>query len=65
MTQEQIGALFERWVNDESFRKEFRRDPEGILNRQGISLTEDEWRAVRKIDWNLPDQELKARISKI
>ena len=54
----------DRWINEPGFRDEVRRDPEGAVRRSGIQLSDDEQAALRSIDWNLPDEELRARLSK-
>jgi hypothetical protein len=41
-----------------------RQDPEGTVRRSGADLDEEDWKAVRSLDWNLSDEELLARVSK-
>jgi len=55
----------DRWMNDPGFRQEMRADPEGTVRRSGVELDQDEWAALRNIDWSLPDEQLQARASKI
>ena len=64
MSREAVNELFDRWVNDAAFRQEVRTDAEGAVRRAGAQLDEDEWAALRTVDWNLPDTELEARVSK-
>ena len=65
MDREGVGELMDRWINEPGFRDEVRRDPEGAVRRSGIQLSDDEQAALRSIDWNLPDEELRARLSKV
>lgn len=65
MSRAAVETLLDRWMNEPAFRAELRRDPEGVVRRSGAALDEDEWAALRKIDWSLPDEELRARASKI
>lgn len=51
-------------MNDPNFRNEFRKDPEGTLQKSGVKLNSEELAMLRKIDWNRPDEELKSQISK-
>ncbi|MBI2066936.1 MAG: hypothetical protein HYT77_02870 [Deltaproteobacteria bacterium] len=43
---------------------EFRKDPEGTIQKSGVKLNSEELTTLRKIDWNRPDEELKSQISK-
>ena len=65
MSREAVNELFDRWVNDAGFRQEVRTDAEGAVRRTRAQLNEDEWAALRTVDWNLPDAELQARVSKM
>ena len=64
MSREAVNELFDRWVNDATFRQDVRTDAEGAVRRTGAQLEEDEWAALRTVDWNQPDAELQARASK-
>jgi hypothetical protein len=64
MSREAVNELFDRWVNDPEFRQQVRTDAEGAVRRTGAQLDEDEWASLRTVDWNLPDAELQARVSK-
>jgi Spy/CpxP family protein refolding chaperone len=47
-----------------AFRELMRKDPNGAVMTTGLELTEDEWAAIRKIDWKQSDAVLQQRISK-
>ena len=64
MSRAAIGTLIDRWMNEPEFRAAIRRDPEGTVRACGVELEADELAALGEIDWNLPDEELNARISK-
>ena len=64
MSREAVNELFDRWVNDAGFREEVRTDAVGAVRGTGAHLDEDEWAALRTVDWNQPDSELQARVSK-
>ena len=64
MSRETVEHLMDRWINEPAFRTEMRKDPEAAVRSSGMALNEDEWAAVRGMDWNLPDAELQARMSK-
>lgn len=64
MGYEQVGKLIDRWMNDPSFRKAVRDNPEAAVKGVGINLSQEERAALLRIDWNQSDEELKARISK-
>ena len=64
MSREAVNELFDRWMNDAGFRQEVRTDAEAAVHRAGAHLDEDEWAALRTVDWNQPDTELQARVSK-
>ena len=65
MSRQAVEELMDRWMNEPAFRAEIRQDPEGTVRRSGAELDEDEWAALRSIDWSLPDEELRARASKL
>ncbi len=64
MSMEEIGKLVDRWLKDEKFRQEVRKNPEKTVRAAGVNFTEEEWKALRSMDWNCSDEELKTRISK-
>ena len=65
MSRAAVEELIDRWMNDPAFRSELRSDPEGAVRRAGADLSQDEWAALRAVDWNLPDEELQARTNKL
>lgn len=64
MSRENIEKLMDRWINEPAFREELRGDPEGVVRKSGMELDDDELAALKSIDWNLPDEELKLRANK-
>lgn len=60
-----LAAVMDRFTNDEAFRDEMKKDPEGAIQRGGFQLEASEWETVRNIDWSLPGEGLDDRISKI
>ena len=64
MSREAIAELVDRWLEDPAFRAAVRQDPEGAVRATGVELDEDEWAAVRAVDWSLSDDELATRASK-
>jgi len=65
MSREVLEELLERWMDDASFRTAVRQDPEEALRATGLELDENEWAAIRALDWSLSDEELSPRVSKI
>jgi hypothetical protein len=65
MSRENVEQLLDRWINEPAFRDEIRADPEGAIERAGVTLDEEEQAALLNIDWSLPDEELAARVSKL
>ena len=59
-----MQQLADRFMNDEQFREEMRRDPEGAAEGSGLQLDEEDRQALRSIDWSGSDEELKERLSK-
>ncbi|MBI5630152.1 MAG: hypothetical protein HY921_04620 [Elusimicrobia bacterium] len=64
MSRQAIEQLLDRWIHDDHFRAELRKDPESTIRKTGADLSSEEWSAVKQIDWSLPDEELKARANK-
>lgn len=60
----EIGRLIDRVLDDDEIRQLLRKDPKEAAKRCGITLTPGEVDAIRKVDWELTDTELKSRISK-
>jgi hypothetical protein len=65
MSREAVETLIDRWMNEPGFRTEMRRDAEGTVKRAGVALDQDEWAALRDIDWNLSDEELRTRANNV
>lgn len=65
MSRESLEVLVERWMDDPAFRTAVRQDPEGAVRAIGLELDEEEWAAIRGMDWSLSDEELSVRVSKI
>ena len=63
MSRQVVGQLIDRWLNEPEFRNKLRKDPMGAVKSTGVRLEEEEWMALKQIDWNLPDEELKPRVS--
>ena len=64
MSRETVEKLMDRWINEPAFRTEMRKDPEAAVHSSGMELDQDEWAALRSVDWNLPDTELQSRMSR-
>jgi hypothetical protein len=64
MRNDVVQKLVDRWEKDAAFRELMRKDPNGAVTTTGLELTEDEWAAIRKINWKQSDAELQQRISK-
>lgn len=63
MHYEMMGKVIDRWMQDATFRAAMRKDPEGAVRGAHIPLTGEEFAILRKVDWNLSDEELKARVT--
>lgn len=64
MSYEQVGKLIDRWINDPNFRNELRRNAEEAVKKAGAKLSAEEFAALKKIDWNRSDEQLKSIASK-
>ncbi len=64
MSYEAIGKLMDRWVNDPNFRTELRKDPATAVRESGAQLNKEELAALKQVDWNCSDEELKTRLNK-
>ena len=64
MSQSGVEILLDRWESDTAFRAALRRDPEEAVKASGVSLSQDEWTALRAIDWSQSDEALSSRASK-
>lgn len=65
MSYQSMGQLIDKWMTDGEFRKNLRKDPEGTFKRSGLTLSQDEWTAIKQIDWKQSDEQLKSRINKL
>lgn len=65
MSQSTINNLVDRWLSDPDFRQALRSDPRAAVETSGYTLDPDEWAALDAIDWNLSDEQLQARVSKV
>ena len=65
MGRETMEALLEKWTSDPDFRQGLRKDLEGTIRAAGLELSEQEITALKSVDWNLSDEELGNRESKI
>lgn len=60
----EMGKLIDKVLQDTEVRDLLRKDPKEAAKKCGITLSSEELEVFRKVDWSLPDSELKARISK-
>lgn len=51
MTRQAEEDLMDRWINDPGVRQEMPTDPERTVGGTRLSLDQDEWAALRNIDW--------------
>ncbi len=65
MAYTEIGKLMDQWVGDPNFRAELRKDPTTAVRKTGIQLSKEEMEALKQVDWNCTDEELKTRLSKM
>ena len=61
--QDGMQQLTDRFMNDADFRERMRQDPEGTAKSTGVELDEEDRQALQSIDWSLPDDQLKERVS--
>lgn len=54
--------LVERWKRDADFRHAMRTAPAATVKRAGVPMSEEQWDALRALDWNLPDADLQLRL---
>ena len=59
-----VDQLVEKWLADPSFRTQMQRDPEGTVQKCGITLTAEEWTTIRNVVMATSDEALRTRISK-
>ena len=63
MSRQAVESLLDKWTGDPEFRAAMRQDAEGSVRTLGVDLDQDEWSALRAVDWSLPDEELRTRLS--
>ena len=64
MRNDVVQKLVDRWEKDMAFHDIGKLAiPDHLLHKPG-KLTEDEWAAIRKINWKQSDAELAQRITK-
>lgn len=64
MSYQAMGQLIDKWMTDGEFRKLLRDNQEEAVRKCGVTLSPDEWAALKKIDWSQSDEQLKSRINK-
>lgn len=60
----EMGKLIDLVLQDNTIRDLLRKDPREAAKKCGVKLTPGEIEAIKQVDWNLTDAELKSRISK-
>lgn len=65
MTYENLGRLFDHWINYPPFRQAMRKNPVEAVRQSGVQLSPQELEVIRNIDWSLTDDALQERISKL
>jgi hypothetical protein len=63
MSRQAVESLIDKWISDPAFREGMRKDAEATVRMAGVELDRDEWSALRAVDWTLPDEELRTRLS--
>ena len=63
MSRQAVENLLDKWTSDPAFRVAMRQDPEGTVRTMNVALDQDVWSALRTVDWALPDEELRTRLS--
>jgi hypothetical protein len=64
MSQQALADVMDRFTNDPAFREALRNDPETAIRDSGIELNAQEMATIRKMDWEIPDEQLHERVSK-
>lgn len=65
MSYEAVGKLVDLWVSDPGFRAQAKKDPRAAARKAGVKLNDEELAALSGVDWNLPDEQLQTRITKV
>ncbi|MCU1273251.1 MAG: hypothetical protein JWO48_682 [Bryobacterales bacterium] len=63
MSRQAVESLVDKWISDPAFRGAMRKDAEAAVRILNVDLDQDEWSAFRAVDWSLPDEELRTRLS--
>ena len=63
MSRQAVESLLDKWTSDPGFRAAMRKDPEATVRTLNVELDQDELSAMRAVDWTLPDEELRTRLS--
>jgi hypothetical protein len=63
MSRQAVENLIDRWIGDPGFREGMRKDAEATVRMAGVDLDQDEWSALRAVDWTLPDEQLRTRLN--
>ena len=64
MSTTALEQIMERYTQDPAFKAHLQADPEAAARAAGIVLDGDDRAALQGLDFNLPDGELQARVSK-
>lgn len=64
MTGDGLTQVLDRYINDPTFREQFKRDRKQAVSRVGIILTPEEEAALASLDVRLPDEPLQPRVTK-
>lgn len=65
MSYEAMGKLMDRWMQDTDFRVAMRKNPKEAVRQSGVLLTDEEQETLMHIDWQLSDEALQMRVSKL
>ncbi len=65
MSYEAVGKLVDLWMSDPSFRAQAKKDPRAAARKAGVNLNNEELATLSSVNWNLPDEQLQARITKV
>src|SRR5205809_690985 len=64
MASDAANQLVDLWLNDPGFKERMLADPETAIRQSGLTLSDEDWAAVRTVAAGLGDEELTTRISK-
>lgn len=63
MSRQAVESLLDKWTGAPAIRVAMRQDAEATVKALGADLDQDEWSALRAVNWTLPDEELRTRLS--